>query len=621
MSRMRASIAVMLLICGCGRIGFGSGGDSSSPPGDGAPTGSGPPVDLELVAGSIGGMGDEDGTGSAARFSGPAGVAVDRAGVVYVADQGNHTIRKISTSGAVTTFAGLGGTPGSADGTASTARFHAPASVAVDAAGNLYVADQGNHTIRKITPAGMVTTLAGTAGVIGSKDDVGAAAQFSSPFGVAVDGAGNVYVGDQGNDTIRKVTPAGAVTTLAGIPGVAGSANGTGAATFSAPAGVAVDGAGNVYVADQQNSTIRKITPGGVVTTLAGLVRQAGFGDGNPDSLFSAPAGVAVDSAGNLYIADRDNDAVRKIISGVVTTLAGTAKRSGGATALLGLPEGVAVDATGNIYVADLNSDTILKIVSGVVVIFAGQPGVGGEEDDTGQNAFFGDPVGLAIDPAGNLYVADHAGNTLRKVTPAAVVTTVAGGSQVAGDVDGVGSSARFSAPAGVAIDGAGNLYIADTTNHAIRKVTPGGAVTTLASAGFDAPVGVAVDSAGNVYVADQDDAIRKVSPAGVVTVVAGAANTPGRADGTGSAARFNAPTGIAVDGADDLYVADTNNHAIRRITPAGVVTTIAGAVDEFGIRLGATPRFLTPRYLVVSGDALIISDANAILALHLGAP
>jgi len=679
MPGMRALIAVMLITCSCGRIGFdGLGG--GGPPGDGAPIGGGPPVDLELVAGSIGGVGNVDGTGPAARFSGPAGAAVDSAGVLYVADQGNHTIRKISAGGVVTTFAG-GGTPGSADGLATAARFHAPTSVALDGAGNLYVADQGNHVIRKITPAGMVTTLAGTAGVMGSTDGLGAAAQFSSPFGVAVDAAGNVYVGDQGNDTIRKITPAGAVTTLAGRAGVAGSMDGNGNATFSAPAGVAVDAAGNVYVADQQNSTIRKITPGGVastlagaprtsgsadgtgasaqffspaglaidsasnlyvadqqndmirritaggvVTTLAGTARQAGHADGSADTLFSAPAGVAIDAAGDLYVADHDNNAVRKIISGVVTTLAGTANRRGsadgqGAMAFFDQPEGVAVDGAGIIYVADQSNDAIRKIVSGVVGTFTGLPGVPDDEDGTGQSAFFGDPAGLAIDSAGNLYAADRSGNTLRKVTPAAVVTTLAGAADAPGNANGVGPSARFAAPAGVALDGAGNLYVADTTNHAIRKVTPGGAVTTLASAGFDLPVGVAVDRAGSVYVADQDDAIRKVSADGMVTVVAGAANIPGREDGTGSAARFNAPTGIALDRADNLYVADTGNHAIRRITPAGVVTTVAGSADVFGISLGATPHFLAPRYLAFAGDALVISDSNAILELHLGAP
>ena len=188
----------------------------------------------------------------------------------------NDTIRKITPAGVVTTFAGTAGQSGSADGTGAAARFTNPEGTAVDGAGNVYVADTFNDTIRKITPAGVVTTLAGTAGQGGSADGTGAAARFAFPTGVAVDGAGNVYVADTDNDTIRKITPAGVVTTLAGTAGQSGSADGTGAAArFNSPFGLAVDGAGNIYVADEDNDAIREITPAGVVSTLAGTAGQA----------------------------------------------------------------------------------------------------------------------------------------------------------------------------------------------------------------------------------------------------------------------------------------------------------------------------------------------------------
>ena len=216
--------------------------------------------------------GSADGTGRAARFDHPSGVAVDSAGYVYVADTENNTIRRITPSGVVSTFAGLAGSRGSADGAGNIARFAGPSGVAVDSAGNVYVADRENHTIRKITPSGVVSTLAGLAGSFGSNDGTGSAARFSFPTGVAVDSAGNVYVADYGNDTIRKITPSAVVSTLAGLAGNPGSVDGTGsAARFFQPCGVAVDSAGNVYVADTFNSTIRKITPAGVVSTLAGL--------------------------------------------------------------------------------------------------------------------------------------------------------------------------------------------------------------------------------------------------------------------------------------------------------------------------------------------------------------
>ena len=313
-------------------------------------------------------------------FNRPNGVAIDSAGNVYVADTANHTIRKITPAGVVSTLAGLAGSFGSADGTGSAARFNFPDGVAVDAAGNVYVADSSNNTIRKITPAGVVSTLAGLAGIGGSADGTGSAARFSQPVGVAVDAAGNVYVTDFSNNTIRKITPAGVVSTLAGSASSRGSADGTGsAARFFQPAGVAVDAAGNVYVADTFNHTIRKITPAGVVSTLAGLAGSFGSADGTGSAArFNQPTGVAVDAAGNVYVADRSNHTIRKITSaGVVSTLAGLALDPGstdgiGSAARFNRPEGVAVDAAGNVYVADTFNNTIRKItLAGVVSTFA----------------------------------------------------------------------------------------------------------------------------------------------------------------------------------------------------------------------------------------------------------
>ena len=325
------------------------------------------PLLLATLAGQAGSSGSTDGAGTAARFNDPSDVVADNSGNVYVADTNNDTIRKITAGGGVTTLAGLAGTSGSTDGTGSNARFNLPAGLTVDGSGNIYVADTYNHTIRKVASTGAVTTLAGLAGSDGSTDGPGSSARFSYPSDVTVDSAGNVYVADTNNSTIRKITPAGAVSTLAGLAGISGLSNGMGdAARFSSPEGIAVDGSGNLYVADTNNDMIRKITPDGTVTTLAGLAGTSGGGDGiGSVARFQYPSDLTVDSAGNLYVADTDNHTIRKITpAGLVGTVAGLAGSSGssdgiGSTARLFYPTGVAVDGSGNVYVADTNNHTI----------------------------------------------------------------------------------------------------------------------------------------------------------------------------------------------------------------------------------------------------------------------
>ena len=272
---------------------------------------------VTTLAGTAGSNGSTDATGSAARFNSAYGIAVDSSGNVYVADFYSSTIRKITAAGVVTTLAGTAGSNGSTDATGSAARFYSPRGVAVDSSGNVYVADNGNNTIRKITAAGVVTTLAGSPPptAAGSTDATGSAARFYLPYDVAVDSSGNVYVADNGNITIRKITAAGVVTTLAGLAGSNGRTDATGsAARFYYPSGVDVDSSGNVYVADNGNFTIRKITAAGVVTTLAGTAGSNGSTDATGSAArFYVPLGVALDSSGNVYVGDSGNFTIRKI--------------------------------------------------------------------------------------------------------------------------------------------------------------------------------------------------------------------------------------------------------------------------------------------------------------------
>jgi formylglycine-generating enzyme required for sulfatase activity/sugar lactone lactonase YvrE len=341
------------------------------------------------------------------------GLAIDAAKNVYVGDYGNNTIRKITSAGVVTNLAGFAGGVGSTDGTASAARFNQPNGIAVDSAGNVYVADMGNHTIRKITAVGVVTTLAGFPGGSGSVNGTGSAARFNQPFGIAADSAGNVYVADYANHTIRKITSGGVVTTLAGAAGSEGSADGIGsAARFTNPAGVAVDNAGIIYVADASNGTIRKVTSSGVVTTVAGAPRSVpAWLDGiGSTARFSVPWCIAVDSSGTLYVTEQGNNTVRKItIGGVVTTIAGVAGGAGsangtGSVARFAWPRGVAVDRSGVVFVADELNSTIRRgtpaVAAGFVTVPAG-PFSMGAPDYTARsvsvNEFLISPVEVTV--------------------------------------------------------------------------------------------------------------------------------------------------------------------------------------------------------------------------------
>jgi uncharacterized delta-60 repeat protein len=279
---------------------------------------------VSSFVGSRGLTGTTDGSGQSALFNQPGGLTINSAGALTVSDTANGTLRSITTAGVVTTLAGSSASRGSADGVGTAALFSAPIGIAQYSTGTFFVADSTNHTIRMVTPSGTVTTFAGTAGNSGASDGTGVAARFNNPTGVAVDGTGNVYVSDTTNNLIRKISPSGVVTTLAGVTGIAGSQDGIGSgALFNQPGGLTVDFGGNVYVADTGNSAIRKISPTGVVTTLAGLPTVGGLKDGTgTDAWFNQPKSLTIDSAGNLYVADTGNAAIREVTpAGVVTTL------------------------------------------------------------------------------------------------------------------------------------------------------------------------------------------------------------------------------------------------------------------------------------------------------------
>ena len=612
---------------------------------------------------TVAGMGRAiDGIGTAATFSSPYGVATDSLGNVFVADSENAKIRKISPIGVVTTHAGSGypldptkdpiDGPGSTkDGPASVATFRQPEGIAVDAFGTVYVADTWDHKIRKITPDGMVSTLAGS-GVEGDQNGLGNQALFNMPKGIAVDRSGTVFVVDSENHKIRKISPDGGVTTFAGS-GESGHKDGVGSqAAFSYPEGIAIDTLGNLYVAD---GNIRKITPTGEVSTLniesidvakgiavssdgnlylttgdrvfkvfvngaiatqiAGSeIRGSSDGPGNQAS-FSYPFGIAVDNVGNLFIADVNNDKIRKLDGlGVVSTFAGVGNRVDGVgnQSSFQFPEEVVADASGNVFVSDWNK--IRKVApNGLVTTFAGS-GEYGPEDGVGTQAAFDYISGLAIDKNGYIYAAARDDQQIRKVSPGGVVSTYAGSGEK-GNTDGSTTNATFNDPVGLAADYDGNLFVIDTGSKKIRRISASGMVSTVASLENSSyPSGIAVDGTGTLFVTDSGNhKILKIS-GGAVSTFAGS-GIQGSTNGFGQAASFNGPVGISIDSLGNLYVSEFLGNKIRKITPSGMVSTIGGTgIQGSKDGFGSTATFYLPLGLAVDafGNILVADSGNA---------
>jgi uncharacterized repeat protein (TIGR01451 family) len=487
--------------------------------------------------------------------------------------------------------------------------------VTVDSTGNLYIADTLNNRVRAVALNGIITTIAGT-GVAGYSGDGGqaASAQLSQPWALAVDSAGNVYIADSTNQRIRSVSPGGIIQTVAGngsenAPSL-GDVGPAISATISIPEGVSVDAASNLYIADTGHGRVRRVTPGGIISTLAGNGASPYlFGDGGPATLagFSGNLGAAIDSANNLYVADAANYRVRKISpSGTITTLAGTGidgdSGDGGlaANAEVGT-YAVATDLTGNVYIGGfwrvhkIATDGIITTVAG-----NGTYGYSGDNGAATGAEIAGYVYGLAVDSAGNLYIADQGNQRIRKVTPAGIISTVAGTGVAGYSGDGgSGTLAQINQPAGLAVDVAGNLYIADQLNNRIRKLAPDGTISTVAGNGVEGtggdggpatsaeltfPQAVAVDSSGNLYIGDGNCAIRKVSRAGIMSTVAGTGTQAYSGDGGPAlSAQVGQAYGLAVDSSGRIYVSDNYNNVVRILQPVGLGSLLAVSQTHSG--------------------------------------
>jgi uncharacterized protein (TIGR03437 family) len=596
--------------------------------------------------GGQGGFSGDGGPATKALLANPTGIAVDKSGDLYIADRGNQRIRMVAaSSGIISTIAGSSTTGYAGDGgPAANATFRLPTSVAIDGSGNLYIADQNNCAIRRISTSGIITTVAGT-GQFGYSGDNGQAtkAMLSGPQGVAVDASGNLYIADSGNERIRYVNNAnGSISTIAGTgtAGFSGDGSAATAATFSNPVAVALDASNNVYVADSDNNRIRRFALGGTVTTFAGTTNSVG--DGGPSTEARVePWAVAVDSAGNLCIADRSENRVRKVTpSGTITTVAGTGQTGYGGdngpstAAVLNTPNDVAVDSSGNVYIADASNNRIRRVdaSTGTITTFAGNggccyagTGTGGDGGlATAATLYY--PTSVAVDGSGNVYFTDlvetntsPSPSAIRRVTTDGKIHTWAGGGTSVGFSGDGGPplSAQFGSSLGNIRTGPdGSLYIADTNNNRVRKVDPAGAtINTVAgnaqtsasgnggpatSAGLDPPWSVVVDAAGNFYIG-ANGTVREVTANGTIGPYAGNDGWGFSGDGgPATAATLAGASGLAVDSGNNLYIADQGNRRVRQVQPAAA-PAMALSQTYITFSLAATGSTATTQTFVLS--------------------
>ncbi|MBO0949457.1 hypothetical protein J2I46_12750 [Fibrella sp. HMF5405] len=606
---------------------------------------------ITTVAGTgEGGYSGDGGPATCARLNIPFGVTVDSAGNLYIADFGNCRIRKVNTSGIITTVAGTGICGYNGDGgPAAAAQLNHILDVTVDGSGNIYIADRDNHRIRKVNASGIITTVAGT-GTYGYSGDGGpaTAAQLNTPYSLAVDASGNLYISDSNNHRIRKVNTSGVISTIAGTGGI-DDYNGDGGPATAAHLGntysILVDGSGNLYIDDFDRCTIRKVSSSGTITTVAGTGTCGYSGDGGlaTSTPLTSPFGLAIDKSGNLYIGDHSNNRIRRVSSsGVINSVVGTGTRGSGGysgdggpatSAQLNEPYGGVVDGSGNLYIADRNNHRIRKINAARVISTIAGTGNAGYGGDGGPatSASLNSPTGVAVDNSGNLYIADQNNHRIRKVSPLGVTTTVAGTGEAGySDDGGPATSAQLRSPTGVAVDGNNNLYIADSGNHRIRKVSSSGIITTVAGtsisgyggdgglatiAHLNGPTGVAIDGSGNLYIADLGNhRIRKVNTSGIITSIAGTGISGYGGDGgPATSAYLSSPTSVAVGDSGKLYIADLGNHRIRRVNMLGIITTVAGngnGCDNGDCGLAISARLRSPSGVAVdSSGNLYIAD------------
>ncbi len=609
-----------------------------------------------VVAGNgSAGYSGNGGQATAARLNSPRSVAIDSSGNLYIADGGNYAVRKVSTGGVISTVAGTGSYGYSGNGgQATSAQIGTPTGVAVDSSGNLYIVDSSNSAIRKVTTGGVITNVAGN-GTSGYSGDGGqaTAAELSYPTTVTVDASGNLYIVDNGNEIIRKVSTGGVITTIAGTHNSYGSSGDGGPATsarLAAPYGVAVDSSGDIFISDA-SYRVREVTPDGTIHTYAGNGTSGDTGDDGPATSASVSAfNVTTDSSGDLFIEDFSDNVIREVVPALILPVTGNPTSTVLTASAPSIVAGQSLTLT--VTVSDAASDSI----SGGTVTFkdgtttlgtatlangsaslpvsnlaVGQHDLtasyGGQTDylasasgltptstietiaGTGAEGYSGDggpattaelssPYSVAYNSQGDLFIADFGANVVREVTPAGVISTIAGTGTAGYTGDGgQATQAELNNPAGLAVDASGDVFIADFGNHVIREVNTDGVISTIAGTGTSGysgdegpataatltnPEGLSIDAQGNLFVADNGDhTIREITYYGFMYTVAGDGTAGYSGDGGQATSAEVQPTNVIVDSHGDLFIADPTNNVVREVTPDGIIHTVAGTGDQ----------------------------------------
>ena len=558
---------------------------------------------LKILAGNgFRGFGPDNVPARSSSLNAPISVAIGPDGSIYVADSGK--IRRIGLDGIIKTVAG-GGTNFPGDGSQATSvSLNTPTGIVFDAAGNLYFSDQNNQRVVKVTPAGVLTTIAGVGRRAGFSGDggPGTAANLNFPYGLRFALDGSLLIADTENNRIRKLSlTTGIISTFAG-GGNGGDGGPASQARITTPKALDIDRAGTIYILESVGLRVRRISPDGIITSVAGSGSIGFSGDGGPalSATLHWPQGMAVDRDGSILIADTVNRRIRRVSAGRIDTIVGngtyrlTPDGTLASLSFFTLPTRVVTDTAGRVYVVDRDGALIRRIgADGKIVTIAGngnQVASSSNGPVSATSIGIADLYGIAIDSNGNVFFVESL--RIRRVTPEGVLTTFAGGGTNTGGDGGPATAVALNQPRDLAFDAAGNLYVSERTAHRIRKISPGGIISTVAgtsSAGFggdggqatqaqlNGPLGLALDSVNNLYIADPGNRrIRMVSPNGLISTVAGGGST--QRDGVpATQSSLNFPFGVVVDTAGSLYISDPFAQRIRVVNAEGRIDTFAG--------------------------------------------